>query len=186
MTQRGWLEDEGKSVPLITDPNSYALASIAYRHHKLHQGDYFQCDDIQSVDTTTQKWMVTVADDPKLPHMLFGIKATGEIRVDVTEGADRDGDTELDTINKDRDSSVSPKTSAHRGVSSGSTDGSTTIFKSRAGATGSAAKTVMTGDVTAKEEFILKQNTKYVIAVETFGTIYVTLLLDWYEHESLT
>ena len=106
----------------------------------------------------------------------------------ITEGADRTGSTLITTINQRRVGTPTANTTiVHRGIDIPSpdtgTDGATIISSVRVGATGQGSKTVEGGR--GVEEFILKQDTKYVIAVETFANIYVTLHIDWYEHTDL-
>ena len=100
----------------------------------------------------------------------------------VTEGADRTTGTELTPINHNRNCTGTAEVGIKRGATGGSTNGATTIYTIRSGATGVASKTVASGAGRAINEFILKQNTKYVVSVTTYAATQVSLELDWYEH----
>ena len=155
-------------------------------HHHLHEGHAFLCFDVLNVDDTTQKWMITTPDSAVVPHMVFEVEGTGEISILVTESADRTGSTALSCINRRRlGSPTSSDVVVHRGVTGGSTDGTTTIENIRSGISGQGGKSVASGGSRGVNEWNLKRDTKYVIAVETFADIYVTLHLDWYDHEDM-
>ncbi len=164
------------------DVLSQALETITDEHHEIHQGHSYTVTDVQSVSTTTFKWQVTTPDTDRHAHMLFEVEGTGEISLVVTEGSDRDDGGALSEINRDRNSAETSDVIVTTTPVNGSTDGATTILSIRAGATGQGAKTVEGGGSRGQNEFILKQNTKYVIAVTTFAAIYVTLELNWYSH----
>jgi len=103
----------------------------------------------------------------------------------LTEGADRTGTNLLTAINRNRASSTAATMVVHRAYSGGTTDGATTVKTTRVGATGVASRTAEAGESRGDEEFVLKANTKYVLAVTTYADVYVSLDLDWYEHTGL-
>ncbi len=174
-------------VPLTgrLDAMTEAATAIEYEHHEIHDGRAFLCSDVQNVSTSTIKWMITTPNTTRHSHMLFDVHCTGEISIVITEGADRTGTNLLTCINRNRVGTPNVAgTTVHRAVSGGNTDGATTIESIRVGATGQASKVIEGGATHAANEFLLKPNTKYVIAAETFGDEYVSLHLDWYEHIS--
>jgi len=175
--------DEVKVVLADFDDNATnAIKTIAYEHHEIHGGSSFVVSDIQNVDTTNMVWMITTPNTTKWGHMLFAFDCTGEMSIVVTEGADRTGTNALTAINRDRNSLTAATVTAHRAVSGGTTDGATTIFSHRSGATGVASKTLTSGGLRGSNEFILAQNTKYIITVTTYANVWVTATFDWYEH----
>jgi hypothetical protein len=113
--------------------------------------------------------------------MIFNVECTGEMLMVITEGASHTDGTALAEINRNRNSSNEAGVAVARAPTNGS-DGSTTIFSIRTGATGVASKTVASGGARGQNEFILKQNTKYVVAVTTYAAVQVSLDLNWYEH----
>jgi hypothetical protein len=171
-------ETDGIRVDLTT----HTLQVIPYEHHEVHAGASYHCSDIQNVNTTTVYYMITTPDTTSWAHMMFGVESTGEMQVVVTEGADRTGTTALTAINHNRNSANTSGLVIHRDYTSGTTDGATTIIQERLGATGVGAKTIATSDSGHSQEFILKQNTKYIIAITTYADVYISLELDWYEH----
>lgn len=165
----------------MIDVISGVSVAMEFDHHEVHHGHSFKVDDVQSVDTTTQKWMVTTPDSNNYAHMIFNVLTTGEASMLVTEGADRTGTTVLISINRNRTGTPIPaKVTVHRDVSGGTTDGATTIKNIRAGATGKFS--AMAGEARGQNEYVLKPGTKYVVAVTTYAAIHASLHLDWYEH----
>jgi hypothetical protein len=160
------------------------MSTIDYAHAEIHEGSHFVCSHVEVIDTTTKKFGITVADNTKWPHMLFEIQANGELEVTVTEGADRTLATELPCINRNRNSANVPTLKVYDVVSAGTTDGAVTILTIHAGATGVSGKTTFGGGARSQNEYMLKQNTKYVISVTTLASTTVTFGLDWYEHTS--
>ena len=167
---------------IMSDDVTDHLVLIDEAHHEVHESGNYLVSDVQNLSTTTMKWMVTTPDTLKWSHMVFDIECTGEVRVTILEGADRTGTNLLTTINRNRNNGIAAGTLIHRLVSAGTTDGATTIFDLRSGATGQGSKTITPGGGRGENEFMLKQNTKYVVSVTTFADVYATVHFDWYEH----
>ena len=166
------------------DASTNSLQTISYAHHEVHSGSSFVCTDVQNLEEATVQWMITTTDTTKWAHIVFDIDCTGEFLVTITEGADRTGTNLLTCVNRNRNSSTMPTMVMHRAVSGGTTDGATTMWTHRAGATNSGGQSGSPGGSRGIEEFILKQNTKYIITIETFADVYVTFDVDFYEHTS--
>ena len=169
-----------------SDPVSGVITTIDFVHQEIHAGRSFVITDVIAVNTTTQKWLITTPNTTRYSHMFINAEGTGEMLMTVTEAATHTGTTALTAINRNRvGTPTAAGTIIHRNVDTVSpvtSDGTTVIFTSRTGATGQGNKTIVVGDPHDDNEFILKPNTKYTIAVETFASIHVTLLLNWYEH----
>lgn len=167
----------------ILDGVSGTMIAVEFSHHEVHEGSSFVVCDVQDIDTTTMKWQVTTPASTKYAHMIFDIECTGEMLILVTEGSDRTDGTALVEINRRR---IGTPTSATvvvtRTPTGGATDGALTIFTKRVGATGVGSKTISGGGSRGVNEYILKPNTKYVMAVTTYAAVSVSFCIDWYEH----
>jgi len=167
----------------MIDEKTHALVFSSWAHHKIHERGSFVVSDVQSVSTTTMKWQITTPDSEKYTHALFDLDGTGEMSVIITEGSDRTDGTALVEINRNRvGTPPSAGTIVTRTPTGGSTDGAITIFSTRVGATNVGSKTVEAGGSRGVNEFMLKPNTKYVVAALTFAAIYVSFHVHWYEH----
>jgi hypothetical protein len=172
--------------PLNMDTTTRELVTLLREHHMVHEGNLYRISDVQNVNTTTLKWMLTTPNTTKWMHMTFPFECTGEMTMLITEGADRTGTNLLTAVNRNRNSGNTATLVVHRAYSDGSTDGATTILTSRVGATGIApSKTLAVSGTRAESEWILKQNTKYIVSVTTYADVYVTARFDWYEHTNL-
>lgn len=173
---------DGRRV--IQDSNTGGQPTLTYGHHKIHEGEAYVISEVYNLDTDTAYWMITTPDSLVYSHVVFDVRCTGEFYMKVTEGADRTGTTLLTAINRNRNSDNEATLTMHRGYSDGSTDGATTILEIRDGSTNVAGKVIMTGGLRGQNEFMLKANTKYIIAVTTYSDVYISGQLDWYEQQN--
>jgi len=164
------------------DKATGARNTVTYPHHEIHSGSSYVVSDVQNVDTTTMQWMVTVPNVTKWPHMVFAFEANGEMQIVIKEGADRNGTNLLSAYNRNRNSTNKAGVIIHRAASGGTTDGATTLFSLRGGSTNVAGKTISGGSARDTNEWVLMQNTKYIVTVTTYANVYVSAIFDWYEH----
>ena len=178
-----WGSGAGEIDDIRIDASTNSIQTIEYEHHEIHSGSSFHTSDVRNIDTTTFKWQVTTPDSTKYSHIVFNVDCTGEMLALITEGSDRTDGTALTEINRNR---VGTPTVAGTIVThtptGGTTDGATTIYSKRSGATAVGSRTVAAGGSRGLNEFVLKPNTKYVISVTTYADVYVSLELEWYEH----
>lgn len=167
----------------MKDTTTGAQVVISHDEHMIGEGHCFKLDDLQNVNATTQKWMITTPNSKVYARMIFDILCNGEQTVLVTEGADRTGTTALTPLNRNRVGTPPAATVAvHRDVSGGTTDGVITIKNFRIGATDKFS--ALPGDTQGRRGYILKPNTKYVVSVTTQADVYVTMRLHWCEHQN--
>lgn len=155
--------------------------AMDFPYHKVNHGHSFKVDDVQAVNGT-QKWMITTPNSKKYAHMYFDAFCTGEMLMVVTEGADRTGTTPLTPINRNRVGTPAvADVAVHRNVSGGATDGAVTIKNVHVGITDEPSSE--TSQNRGQNKYVLKPNTKYIVAITTYAAVTVSLHLDWYEHE---
>jgi len=167
---------------VVMDGVSGQNVKIDFEHYEVHEGDSYHSVNSQNVNTATFKWQVTTPNTDKFAHMIFGVQATGEVTVLITEGSDRTDGTAMGEMNRDRNSTNTAGVIVTYTPTAGATDGATTILTTRIGATGVGSKTLSPGAARGTAEWILKKNTKYVISATTYADIWVTFIADWYEH----
>ncbi|MCK9370129.1 hypothetical protein M0R04_09515 [Candidatus Dojkabacteria bacterium] len=169
------------------DVITHELINLPADHHEIHEGNSYTVSDSVAVNTTTVKWQVTTPDSTTYAHMIFDLSCTGEATFLITEGSDRTDGTTLVEVNRNRVGT--PNTAATivtRTPTDGTTDGAVTLLNTRTGITGVGGKSVETGSSRGVNEWILKPNTKYVVSITTYADVYVSCILNWYEHISLT
>ena len=173
----------GKSgIDSITE----VLITIPFEHHEIHSGSHFIACDKINLSTSTQKYMVVTPATTKYAHMIFDVECTGEVSILVTEGADRVAGSALTAINRNRNILTAATTAISKTPTDGATDGAVTILTKRVGSTGVGNRTGNTGGARGANEFVLKANTKYIVAIQTFADVWITTCFDWYEHTDKT
>jgi len=172
---RGWLSAIFKQ--LISE-----VVTIERAHKMIHNGKSFSVSDTVACDTNTCKWQITTPNTEIYSHLLFYLSCTGEATFLVTGGSDRVDGTALNEVNRRRvGTPATAGTIVTRTPTDGTTDGAVVLFNMRNGNTGVAGKSVEAGSGAATNEWILKPNTKYVISITTYASVYVSCKLDWYE-----
>jgi len=156
---------------------------VSHDEHMLGDGKCFKLDDLQNVNTATQKWMITTPNSKTYARMIFDILCNGEQTVLITEGADRTGTTALTPFNRNRVGTPPIATVlVHRDVSEGSSDGAIILKNFRIGATDKFS--TLPAESQGRRGYILKPNTKYIVSVTTQADVYVTMRLHWCEHKN--
>lgn len=167
----------------VLDPSTGALVTLEHWLNKINFGDSFHLSDVVALDSGVQQWLLITPDSKVWSHVSFSVICTSEISLSVTGGADRDGVTPLQSVNRNQNADSVATMQAYRGVQGGTTDGLVDVLRLRSGATEKLGKTtIATGGHAEQFAYILKQDTRYVITAETFGEAHVSLDLNWYEH----
>ncbi len=164
-----------------SDRTTGAASAVDYAHHEVHEGGSFQASHAEDIGSgSTYKFLITTPDTTKWIHMFALLIAEIETEVRLYEAPTTpSAGSDLPAYNKNRNSAqVTGLTALKRGIStvadgtliqtvhigSGRTDG---------------------GQARSENEWILKQNTSYVIAIQNVSGAaanYCTLVLNWYEH----
>ena len=176
-------EESGTYKGIAIDPTTGYPVTIDIGHHKVHEGEAFTVCDTVACDTTTVKWMIVTPNTTKYAHLIFELSCIGEATYLVTGDADRTPGTGVTEVNRRRVGTPAVSTTTvTRTPTGGSTDGATILFSKRAGITGAGSKSIEGSSARDINEWILKPNTKYVISITTYASVYVTCQLDWYEN----
>ena len=164
------------------DDISKGLIFLDVAHNKIHDGNAYCINDTVACNTTTYKWQIVTPNSTTYMHLVFVLTCTGEATFLVTEGSDRGNGVAITVVNRRRIGT--PKVAGGTifiPTTSGSTDGAVTLFSMRNGITGAGGKSVETSSARAENEWILKPNTKYIVSITTYASVYVSCQLGWYE-----
>jgi len=158
------------------DPATRTLQTIDYAHHQIHAEDAY-----------TSYWVVThgAAESPnilmvtpdtnKWSHLIFQVISDDVLTVGLYETPSYSGGSPMTPYNRNRNSSKTAGLTVTKASASSNGKG-TLIWTFKAGAN----KTVTTSE-SARFEFILKQNEKYLLEGVGANADNLTFLLDWYE-----
>jgi len=161
------------------DKYTRVLTAIDYAHHEIHGGSaYSACKKFTHGLGDSPNVLIVTPDTTKWAHFLFSVVSDDVLQVDLYEAPDYSGGDALGSFNRDRNSA---KTSGLTLTTDAADDGSgkgTVIWTFKAGAN----RTVTNTTGADRFEFILKQNTKYLVETVGANGDLITALLDWYEH----
>ena len=167
------------------DRSTHSLQVIDYAHHEIHSGSAYVVSQRTAVNAfdiaTPMSFLITVADTAKWPHITISGEANTPAYWELFED-DGNGDhftvvdgSAVTPTNRNRNSSKT----AGVVIASGPTVTNATADVLLC--TEAIAKSASGGD---RHEFILKQNTKYLVRATAYTNDNEgSLSLDWYEHE---
>jgi hypothetical protein len=162
------------------DRTTGAAIALDFAHHEIHEGDAFQASHAEDIaGTTTYKFLITTPNTKKWIHMFAFFIAEAEAEVRFNEDPTTpSGGTDLSVLNKNRNSATPSGLVALKKGASAVADG--TLLQTIHVGSGKASG----GDARSENEWILKQNASYIIAIQniTASANYCTLVLNWYEH----
>lgn len=169
------------------DDTTNSLNIIDYAHHEIHNGSHYTCSDRISLnDTDTRDILITTPDTLKWGHMIFFVGGALDTDFDLYEVSTHSAGASLTCINNDRNSENTAGIMIN--VSAGGGADGNLIFKGGFGSdTGLGATRIAVGGNTRGDaEFILKQNTKYLLRITSNSDANkVSSSYEWYEHTNI-
>ena len=167
------------------DATTNAITTITYEHHELHAGSHFTFSIDSTVgDADTLGLLIITPNTTKWAHMVFSVQGALDTRFEIFETNTATPGSTRPAYNNDRNSATVNTTLVKNVAVVGGADG-TKIFRSHFGVDSGLGANRKTGGGSdrAGQEWILKQNTQYMIAIisATAGNV-VSLALNWYEH----
>jgi len=172
-------------VPLPVETFSKSVKFIEAPHAFIHNGETFRYSNPVTLGSgASQDYLITTPVSGKSMHLILSIDGVAVTSFFVYEASDRTGTTLQTYYNANRNSANPSTATIHKGTSGGTTDG--TLISSYASGT-STNQSKGSSNVSHDSEWVLKQNTKYLIRI-TSGTAgnLCNLYLEWYEHVSGT
>lgn len=174
----GVIDRDLNSMGVPVDNLCVAIQTIDYGHHEIHGGSSFTISKAftHGAGASPNILMVT-PDTTKWAHLVFSVVSDDVIQADLYEAPDYSGGNGLTEVNRNRNSTTTAGVVATDTATDDGAGKGTLIWTFKAGAN----KTVTPAE-NARFEFILKQNTKYLLETVGANGDLITVLLDWYEH----
>jgi len=179
-------DDTGLAIRL--DKTTRALSTIDYAHHEAHEGDgYFAIYSAVKNDTATIEVYVLTPNTTKWAHMLIAVECSLAGTAQLWEGTTKTyvSGNQIVPFDRNRNSAkTSGLTICH--TPDGSETGTASMTQ-YVGATASGGRVAVGGATgSEREEFILKQNTAYLIrGTSRADGNAISIALSWYEHTNL-
>ena len=169
--------------PIVSDSTTHVLTTITYPHHEAHAGRFYRTGmNYTLANGNVATFGLITPNSSRWIHTVWELTATAdgtfEIIEDVTSFSGGAATTPLNHNRNSSNTSITTCTKGMTGVDPITPTGGTTIVSK----TLSTGKGVIT-DRGSGEEFILKQNSKYLFRY-TNGTSanVIKLTFEWYEH----
>lgn len=175
----------GESADVRMDASTSSLQTVDYPHHEIHGGDhYIYCESDGDLDNLgVMDILLTTPNTTKWAHMAFSAYGALHTKFYIYETTTHTAGASKTAYNNNRNSSNTPGVTLNVSNDDGA-DG-TLIFSREWGIdTGEGAAAITSGGSARSDaEIILKQNTKYLIRIESLtDNNVVDLCLAWYEH----
>lgn len=169
-------------VPI--DEATNALTVIDYSHHESHDGSaYFAVYSALKNDTQTIEVRIQTPATTKWAHMVFTIDVALAATASLWEATTKTDASanRITPMNRDHNSAkTSGLTICH--TPAGSQAGAANLVQ-YIGATATGGRVAVGGGTGTRGEFILKQNTAYLIQVASRADgNALSIIMDWYEH----
>ena len=172
-------EADGVFVVPEIDDWTRAFATVTYAHHEIHEGDmYTTCNVTDLANGATVNILIRTPNTLKWSHLLWDLDHELEATVTFYEAATVTANgTELMARNRDRNSSNTAGTKIYVGPTV--TAVGTQLCRVQQGAGNKAG-----GSDRAENEWVLKQNTVYLLRItnNTANNNLISTRLIWYEH----
>ena len=164
------------------DGKTTALKMIEYEHHEIHGGSSFTTSYKADISNGANlDLLVVTSDTTKWAHLTYEMDVELETDILIYEGVTATAGDAVVAYNRDRNS-LTAATVVVTSTPTSITPGTTLIRSYHLGSGRSLG-----GGARATHEFILKQNTKYLIRLtnSTTNNNYMSVKLDWYEHTNI-
>jgi len=172
--------DDGPDRWAAVDAMTYAMTTINYDHHEVHGGSSYVVSGTATLGNgATQDILVVTPNTTKWAHLIGLVTSSGLATVTFYEGATVSNAGAATTeVNRNRNSTNTAGVVVTTGPTVTGTG--TAIFSQSSGAGQNVG-----GEVRGENEFILKQNTIYLLRITSAAAAnVVNYILDWYEHTS--
>lgn len=166
----------------MIDEYSRALVFINYTIHEIHEGVLFYAEHVDAAmeDTNKIELVITTPNTAKWAHAFIGVSATGASTLQIYEGViTSDDGIVIPPVNRNRNKSSSKEAAVVITHTPTITNVGTLIQTKYCGATG---KFSADGEDQRNEnEWLLKQNTKYLVRLTADAAIKGKVFCNWAE-----
>ena len=201
----GEINDAGDLRVARIDSITNSLMMIEYEHHEIHSGSSFSIF-YENITTSDDDHRTAIGfqtpNTTKWLHMIIEIAASDPADFDLLEAPTITGGngTEQTVYNRNRNSSTtstvlnqagspvagSVTTYTEAEIADATFSGGTSL--SHTTLVGGSGPKAVGGSTRGSQEWILKQNTKYILLLQNVGAAVNThtIAIDWYEHTNKT
>lgn len=163
-------------IPKDIDTISYAQKSIDIAHARIHTSQHYNLYDTSAITTGNNKdYHLVTPNTTTRMHCVHSVSTDGKATITFYEGATTSANgTALTIFNNDRNSANTATLAIYEDPTV--TGVGTALSVELAGSSQKAG-----GEVRSEGEFILKQNTKYLLRITAGANIDQVTQFHWYE-----
>lgn len=172
--------------PYKKDDSNDKLIVIDTTHHETHKGNHYIVQEGIQLNDASKEYLIVTPDTTKWGHMIISIEGSQDTLISLVEGTTKTGGTAMNEINLNRNSANTAEiviTHTPGGVAGSPI----TLFSCQFGnATLSGGRGGLGGVVAERQEFVLKQNTSYLLTVTALSANpnNICVTISWYEHQN--
>ena len=183
---RGWLSAAFTAFKAALDSTTEAIKTIDYAHHEIHEGNHFKSgyQDTSMAASDVINLLFVTPDTAVWGHWTLVGQSTGEAVIQVFEGTTVSGNgTAVARWNRNRNLAAVNESDILVFHTPTITGDGTKMSEKWIGGTGFKAD--VGGGTRGDSEYVLKQNTNYLVRLTAVGAgIKGAIGGDWYEHTS--
>jgi hypothetical protein len=171
-------------TPGIDGP-THVTTTIEYEHHEVHSGRMYHVTRVvQLDDANSDEILIETPNTTRWGHFTPSVQGSFDTEWWLFETTTKTTGTAMTEHNHDRNSSnVAGIVVTH--TPGAGADGNEIDHRRFGNDAGPAGKGGSGSDTRANNEWILKQNTKYLLRVTSHtDTNNISIVLDWYEHRN--
>lgn len=177
--------DDDTVKPAKLDGSSHDLVGITQEHHEVHEGDHYHFAAIdEDLDTAaTMEFLITTPNTTKWGHFVWSIIGALTTKIELFEDPTHTTNVLQSTFNSNRNSLNTAALTIH--TSNDDNADGTRIDAASFGIDTGIGASIRSGGGAGRggQEWILKQNAKYLVRVTSGAdNNNVTLRFTWYEH----
>lgn len=170
----------------VEDSTTESLKIVDFPHHEIHEGDRYLVKEGIQLNSDSKDYLITTPNTTKWGHLTIDIQGSRDTLITFVEDSAHTGGTAIAAVNRNRNSGNSAALTVTH-TPGGVAGAPTTMFSCQFGIpTGAGGRGGGGGAATDRGEFILKQNTKYLLTVTALSANdnNICVAIDWYEHTS--
>lgn len=169
----------------MEDSTTQSLRTITDAHHHIHAGERYVVQEGIQLNSGSKNYLITTPNTTSWAHMTIDVEGGMDTQIVFVEGSTHTGGTVMPPRNRNRNTGDGAGGVIVAHTPGGVAGAPTEIFSCQFGIpTSGGGRGGGGGTQQGRSEFILKQNTKYLLTVTALSANdnNICVSIDWYNH----